>query len=193
MYVGVSQLSTLNERSMTERIRRQNAEEAYRRNDQYHERKEDKIAQLLLDKLLNDKKAKTNALGAGQVKQVHLPIGKSLEETITLWQDVRNEALMVPEPTTTDYQLASKASTNIRRAQAQLGLNRKANTEVDFAVHKEREAAFTRMTEEFSTPVEGTIYDQKQKYKRAISAYSFQVQMKLNGFKVNTPSFLKIA
>lgn len=194
MYVGVNQLHLFNERSINERLRRQNAEEAYRRNDHYHEDKKDKIAQLLMEELFGEEKQKEpTLLGAGQMKQVHLPIGKTLEETIDMWQDVRTEALTVPEPTTADYQLASKASSNIRRAQAQLGLNQQANSEVDSAVHREREAVFTRMTEEFQTPVEETLYNHQQKFKRAITAYSFQVQMKLNGFKVNTPSFLKVA
>lgn len=193
MYVGVNQLNLFNERSMNERLRRQNAAEAYRRSDQYHERKEDKIARLLIGELVSDKEPAVNTLGAGQVKQVHLPTGKTLEETIELWQDVRTEALAVPEPTSADYQLASKASSNIRRSQAQLALDQKASREVDTAVHLEREAEFTRMTKEFSTPVEETLYDRQQKYTRAITAYSFQVQLKLNGFKVNTPSFLKIA
>lgn len=193
MYIGVSQLNTLSERNIQERIRRQSAEEAYRKDHEYHERKEDKMAKLLTKMLLEDDEPKLRRRDAGQIKPVHMPLGKSLEETINLWKDVRNEALIGPEPTTADYQLASKASMNIRRTEAQLGLNRQANSAVDAAVHQERQAVFTRMTEEFSTPIEAKIYDQQQKYKRATSAYSFQVQMKLNGFKVNTPSFLKIA
>lgn len=193
MYIGVSQLNMLSELNSHEKMRRKNAEEAYRKHDQHHEGKEEKIAKLLTEKLLSSEQLRVNELDAGQVKQVHLPIGKSLEETISLWQNVRTKALTGPERTAVDYQLASKASTNIRRTEAQLGLNRQANSEVDAAVHKEREAVFTRLTEEFSTPVEERKYEQQQKYKRAVTAYSFQVQMKLNGFKVNTPSFLKIA
>lgn len=193
MYIGVSQFHASNERMINERIQRRNATEAYRRDEKYHKPTSEQFAEKLMADLIGDEKEPISSLEAGQMKQVHLPLGKSLEETIWLWQDVRAEALASPEPTTTDYQLASKASSNIRQAEAQLGLNRQANSEVDAAIHLERQSAFTRMAEEFSTPIEETIYNHKEKYKRAVTAYTFQVQLKLNGFKVNTPSFLKIA
>lgn len=193
MYIGGMQLNTIYDRNINERIRRQSALEAYQKDENYHKRKADKIAQFLIEEFVDNSEPQVATLGAGQVKQVHLPIGKSLEETIALWQGVRAEALTEPEPTTADYQLASKASMNIRRLEAQLGLDQQASSEVDAAVHQERQFAFTRMTEEFLTPIEETLYNHKKKHERAVTAYTFQVQMKLNGFKVNTPSFLKIA
>ena len=56
------------------------------------------------------------------MKQVAFPIGKTLEETIDLWRDVRTEAISVPQPTTADHQLAATASSKITQTEAQIGL-----------------------------------------------------------------------
>ena len=41
------------------------------------------------------------------MKQIALPVGKTLEETIDIWRNVRAEAISEPEPTTADYQSCS--------------------------------------------------------------------------------------
>ncbi len=74
-------------------------------------------------------------LSAGQMKQIALPIGKTLEETIDLWRDVRAEAISEPEPTTADYQLAATASAKIMRTEAQIALHNRAQSEIDMAQH----------------------------------------------------------
>lgn len=133
------------------------------------------------------------ALGAGQLKQIHVPTGKTLEETIAIWKDVRTEALSTIEPTTAEYQLAAKATANIQRAQSQLGLDQQAATEVNAAVNEEVQGAFAQRSMAFPTIIEQTVFKQEQKYKQAMSAYSFQAQLKMNGFKIATPSFFRIA
>lgn len=194
MYIGLGQQAVSNDLLFNERVRRKNAEEAYRKNEKYDSNTQEAILKLISEKLAVPKQVKEeNALGAGQVKQVHLPIGKTLEETIALWGDVRSQALSTPEPTTADYQLAAKASSNIQRAQSQLGLDQQAATEVDIAVQEESKAAFAQLAMGFPTKIEETLFERQQKFQRAISAYTFQVDLKMNGFKVNTPSFLRVA
>lgn len=194
MYIGLGQQTASND-LLNERVRRKNAEEAYRKNEEYDSNTQEAILKLISEKLAETEQVKEeiNTLGAGQVKQVHLPIGKTLEETIALWGDVRSQALATPEPTTADYQLAAKASSNIQRAQSQLGLDQQAATEVGTAVHEESKAAFAQLAMEFPTKIEQTLFEQEQKYQRAISAYTFQVQLKMNGFKIDTPSYLRVA
>lgn len=195
MPIGLSQLTATNDLLFNERLRRKNAEEAYRKIEDYDNRKQEAILHLINEKLAKPEGdiKDVNSLGAGQVKQVHLPIGKTLEETISLWSNVRTEALSQPEPTTADYQLAAKASSNIRHAQSQLGLEQQATTEVNAKVNEEISADFAQLQMAFFSPIEQTVFERQQKYKQAVTAYSFQVQLKMNGFKVDTPSFLKVA
>lgn len=195
MPIGLSQLTASNDLLLNERVRRRNAQEAYRKIEDYNNSKQEAILHLINDKLIEPEQVTKEAsmLGAGQVKQVHLPVGKTLEETIFLWRDVRTEALSQLEPTTADYQLASKASSNIRRAESQLGLEQQAATAVDMTVSEATSKDFAQLQMMFSTPIEQTLFEREQKYKQAVSAYSFQAQLKMNGFQVDTPSFLKIA
>lgn len=190
MAIGLSQLTASNDLLVNERARRRNAQEAYRKIEDYNSNKQEAILYLINEKLAEPNKAKKEEqlLGAGQVKQVHLPVGKTLEETIALWGDVRTEALSTP-----DYQLAAKASSNIRRAELQLGLEQQATTEVDTYESEAISAEFAQLQMQFPTPIEQTLFEREKKYKQAISAYAFQVQLKMNGFKIDTPSFFKIA
>lgn len=195
MYIGLSQQTASNDLFLNERVRRKNAEEAYRKIEQYDSGTQEAILKLISEKLAEPEQVKkeANTLGAGQVKQVHIPIGKTLEETIALWRNVRSEALAAAEPTTADYQLAGKASSNIQRAQSQQGLDQQASTEINAAVQEASEAELAQLSMEFPTRIEQTLFEQKQKYQRAITAYSFQVQLKMKGFKIDTPSFLRVA
>lgn len=195
MYIGLSQQTASNDLLLNERVRRRNAEEAYRKNEKYDHHTQEAILKLISDQLAEPEQVKEEAssLGAGQMKQIHLPIGKTLEETIALWGNVRSEALATPEPTTADYQLAAKASSNIQRAESQLGLDQQATTAVSTAIQEESNAAFSRLSMEFPTQIEQTLFERQQKFQRAVSAYSYQVQLKMSGFKIDTPSFLRVA
>lgn len=179
----------LNNSSLHDQLRRRNAETAYESFGKYSGEKQKEVKQLLAEA----SGKKVESLGAGQVKQVHLPIGKTLEETIALWHDVRTEALSVPKPTTADYQLAAKASSQIRHAEAQLGLHQSAQTEINTAVQHEQEVIAAQSAMEYPTAIERELFELEKKYERAISSYSYQVQMKMNGFQIATPSFFKIA
>lgn len=190
MYIGVSQQTAQADSFISDRMKRKNAEEAYKKIEKYDSGIQEAILQLINEKLgePDDAPKEEQTLNAGQAQQIQLPIGKTLEETIALWGDVRSEAISTP-----DYQLVAKASSKIQRAQSQLGLNQQAATEINTAVQKEAQLATSRLSMEFPTKIERTVFEQEQKYKRAISAYSFQVQLKMNGFKVDAPSFLRIA
>ncbi|MDS9472348.1 hypothetical protein [Sporosarcina pasteurii] len=187
MRIGLGQV-VFNESPLHIQLRKRNAETAYQSFEKYSGQKQMEVQQFL-----TEKPARKSELGAGQVKQVHLPIGKTLEETIALWRDVRSEALSVPEPTTADYQLAVKASSQIRHAEAQIGLHQKAQTEINSAVQNEKETAVVQSAMEFPTAIERELFELEKKYERAIESYSYQVQMKMNGFQIEKPSFFKIA
>lgn len=178
-------------------IRRRNAENAYDRNVQYNGQNQKMLEKL--EALLTGKdepeavQPKRQELGAGQVKQVALPIGKTLEETIDLWRDVRTDAISVPEPTTADYQLAATASAKIMQTETQIALNKLAQSEsVAAAKREETETAQVALMDVSSAADYKALLMQKR-YERAISTYSFQVEAKQNGFKIDWPSFYKVA
>lgn len=181
-------------------IRRRNAEIAYDRHVQYNGRNQKTVAGL--ENLLTGKKELENAqpehrefqrLGGGQMKQIALPIGKTLEETIDLWRDVRAEAISEPEPTTTDYQLAATASAKIMRTEAQIMLHDKAQAEIETAVAHEEVEAAKMASVELSSVLDREVQIMHKRYEQAISSYSFQIQMKQKGFETDRPSFYKIA
>ena len=172
-------------------IRRRNAEVAYNSSDKY--KIDNKKSLESLENLLNGKKEvkeaelprqEFNKLGAGQMKQVALPIGKTLEETINLWRDVRTEAISGPQPTTADYQLAATASSKIRQVEVELGLHQQAKSETAMTKSASMELPIT-------TDWETLIMEKR--YEQAITSYSFQVEMQKNGFKHESPSFQKAA
>ena len=172
-------------------IRRRNAEMAYNSSDKY--KIDNKKTLESLENLLKGKKEvkeaevprqEFNKLGAGQMKQVALPIGKTLEETINLWQNVRTEAISGPQPTTADYQLAATASSKIRQVEVELGLQQQAMSRAE-------------MTKSVSTELPSTTDREtlirEKRYEQAITSYSFHVQMQKNGFKHESPSFQEVA
>lgn len=178
----------------SEAIKRRNAEDAYDRTSNYngnHQKTLSKLEAMLIGKeelpQTESSPKKVDKLDAGQVKQIALPLGNTLEETIDLWRDVRSEANSVLEPTTADHQLAAKASAEIRDAEAQLSLN--DQRQLDKPVQVDLQAAFT------SPPTKEAIEAREiqKRYEKAISSYSFQAQAKRNGYQVDWPSFYKAA
>jgi hypothetical protein len=181
-------------------IKRRNAEIAYDRHVQYNGRNQKTVAGL--ENLLTGKKEleieqpehrEFQRLGGGQMKQIVLPIGKTLEETIDLWRDVRAEAISEPEPTTADYQLAATASAKIMRTEAQITLHDKAQAEIETAVAHEEVEAAKMASMELPSVLDREVQIMQKRYEQAISSYSFQVQMKQKGFEIDRPSFYKIA
>ena len=173
-------------------IRRKNAENAYNRNVQYNGQNQKTVEDL--EALLRGKneplKVQANRivqqeqpeqqelqqLGAGQVKQIQLSIGKTLE------RGVRAEAISMPEPTTADVQLTAKASVKIMPTEAQIALHNMAK-------------AISDLTTSVALPF-STVQDLSQiqiRFEKAVSSYSFQTKMKQNEFKMERPSYFKSA
>lgn len=183
-------------------IRRRNAESAYNRNVQYNGQNQKTVEDL--ESLLRGKKEPENVqperqefqqLGAGQVKQIALPVGKTLEETIDLWRDVRTEAVSEQQPTTADYQLAATASAKIRQTETQIALEKLAQSNIEMASIQEQvnTAKAKAVSMELPSGPERELLILQKRYEQAISSYSFQVHMKQKGFEIDRPSFYKIA
>lgn len=218
MSVMLAQVSGQDHLVRNDAIRRRNAENAYDRQEDYNGTMKKKLSEL--ENLIRGnaevevaspkelvahqavqatpqevvpEKAVAQQLDAGQMKRISLPLGKTLEETIRLWRDVRTDAISVPQPTTADHQLASKASAEIRKTEAQIGLNLRANAQVDMATRQANIDVAEVSSKEFSSSAERELHKMQKKYEQAISSYSFHVQMKQSGFEMETPSFYKVA
>jgi len=180
--------------------RRRNAESAYGRHIQYNGQNQKTVEDL--ESLLMGKKEPEIAqparqghqeLGLGQTKQIALPVGKTLEETIDIWRDVRAEAISEPKPTTADYNLVATASAKIMRTEAQIILHNRAQSEIDIASAREEADTAKMASKELPSDLEREILIMQRRYEKAISSYSFQVLMKEKGFEIDQPSFYKIA
>ena len=210
MSVILAQLSGQDQFLRNDAVRRRNAEVAYDRHDKYNGEMQKKLEQL--EGLITGKKDSEpiipsknvvdefvpvsnefEKLEAGQMKTISLPLGKTLEETIRLWREVRVDAISMPEPTTADHQLAATASSKIRKAEAQIGLHEHAQSEVEIATEQEAVETAKMASVEHTTNIERNVLLLQKKYEQAISSYSFHVQMKKNGFAIELPSFYKVA
>lgn len=181
-------------------IRRRNAEMAYDRNIQYngrHQKTIDDLEALLVGKeesISNPEvKPDTRQLDAGQVRQVALPLGKTLEETIDLWRSVRAEALAEQEPTTADYQLAATASSKIRQTEAQIAIQERVQSEMERSVVQQETVATHIPTAELPSSEERELYVMQKRFQQAISAYSVQTEAKQNGYAIEWPRYYKTA
>lgn len=190
-------------------IRRKNAEAAYDRNVQYNGQNQKTLEELeaLLtgtnepeivhsdQKVQRDQPEQSENQGlqqldAGQMKKIILPLGKTLEETIVSWRDVRAEANSVPEPTTADHLLAATASAKIIQTESLIALQKREQsvsrpTALQGHAPIETAASMERSDRE--------ILLLQKRYQQAISSYSFQTKAKQNGFQIEWPSFYKIA
>ncbi|MBE1552952.1 hypothetical protein [Sporosarcina limicola] len=175
-------------------IRRRNAESAYDRNVKYNGENQ-KIVKNLEALLLGRKEPETAPLerraqpeqfGAGQVKQITLPIGKTLEEAIDIWRSVRTEAIFIPEPSTADYQLAATASAKTMRMEAKIALHNHAKAINEAGTVKEASVKLP-----FNVLRE--LPQVQKRYEKAISTYTYQIQMKQNGFEIGWPDYYESA
>ncbi|MCG3087067.1 hypothetical protein [Sporosarcina cyprini] len=168
--------------------RRRNAEHAYDRQADYNGRNQKTLADLEA-LLLGKKEAEAQQfvkLGAGQMKQITPPLGKTLEETIDLWREVRREANSVSEPTTADHQLAATASAKIRETEARLAMQKKAKAELTELTNQERSAAIMPHPSADHRPFKITADKQ---FAKAISAYTIQVEAKSRGYGLEGPQY----
>ncbi|WP_301107240.1 hypothetical protein [Sporosarcina sp.] len=164
-------------------VRRRNAENAYEKQTEFREQTNKSLEDLeaLLRgeqknaEQVSNEKSEFQKLGAGQVKNIAIPLGNNLEETIDLWRDVRRDAYSVQEPTTADYQLGSKASAKIAEAELQLSLHNRAK-----AIREQMSAV--------SGHNEAVAADHMQKrYENAFVVYNIQSQAKNNQYQVEWP------
>lgn len=177
-------------------IKRRNAEAAYNLHEKYNgdnQKTLESLENLLKGKAAEVPQQEFTKLDAGQMKQVALPIGKTLEETIDLWRNVRVEAISGPQPTTADYQLAATASSKIRQVEAQIGLHQQAKSEIEITAINEEVGMSEVASMELPTAIDREVLVMQKRYEQAISSYSFHVQMQKNGFESDMPSFYKIA
>ncbi|MFS0575951.1 hypothetical protein AB1K83_09960 [Sporosarcina sp. 179-K 3D1 HS] len=181
-------------------IRRRNAETAYDRNVQYNGRNQKTIEEL--EALLVGKKEpasdsevkpEVRQLDAGQMKQVALPLGKTLEETIDLWRDVRADALTEPEPTTAEYQLAATASAKIRQTEAQIAIQNRIRSDMEQNAAQQETVATNIPTTELPSAEERELYLMQKRFQQAISAYTVQADARQNGYAMEGPSFSRTA
>ncbi|PID15220.1 hypothetical protein CSV63_08605 [Sporosarcina sp. P34] len=164
-------------------IRRKNAENAYERQTEFRE-----LAQKTKDELVallrgnpqpieksEDMQKDFHKLGAGQMKNISIPLGNNLDETIDLWRKVRKEAYSESPPTTADYQLASNASAKITQAELQLALHNRAKTIRDLMSSVDSTAATTRPNR------------MQQQYSHAFTLYQVQNQARMNQYDMDQP------
>ncbi|AXI01053.1 hypothetical protein DV702_15805 [Sporosarcina sp. PTS2304] len=164
-----------------ETIRRRNAESTYGRQTEFLEQSQKTKADLeallrgeVPHKEAAQPKVDFQKLDAGQVRNIAIPLGNNLEETIDLWKDVRREAYSIAEPTTADYQLGSKASAKITEAELQL------------ALHNRAKAIRELMSSSVSlTPTDGNRI--QTHYKEAFNAYAVQNEARNNQYQIDFP------
>lgn len=180
-------------------VRRRSAEHAYDRQADYNGRNQKTLGDL--EALLTGKKESAvqlesrdfKKLDAGQVKQIALPLGKTLEETVDAWRDVRREAISSPEQTTAQQQLAATASAKILETEAQMALEKRQETQMKLeASRSTTESLQAAAVELASSPNREELLERKR-FEKAISAYSVQVEAKQNSFSLQWPSFYKTA
>ncbi|MEK5040032.1 hypothetical protein [Sporosarcina sp. FSL K6-3457] len=181
-------------------IRRKNAENAYERNVQYNGQNQktlEKLEALLMGKdepqAVQPEKQEVQELGAGQMKQVALPIGKTLEETIGLWRDVRADAVSVPEPTTADHQLVATASAKIMQTETQIALQKLAQSEFEATMARKEIETGNIVSFELPVGVDREVFMMQKRFEQAISTYAFQAEAKQKGYGLDEPQFSKVA
>lgn len=180
-------------------IRRKNAENAYERNVQYNGQNQktlEKLEALLMGKgeqqAVQPEKQELQ-LSAGQMKQVALPIGKTLEETIDLWRDVRADAVSVPEPTTADHQLVATASAKIMQTETQIALQKLVQSEFEATMARKEIETGRIVSFELPAGVDREAFMMQKRFEQAISTYAFQAEAKQKGYDLDEPQFSKVA
>lgn len=181
-------------------IRRRNAEMAYNRTEKYNGNISEALEKI--ERLMTGEKEpiesqasqqKEQKLEAGQMRQISIPVGKTLEETIDLWRGVRTDAISVPNPQTVDYQLAATASSKIREMEAQLGLEQRAESVMKEKVTQRNVGNEKFFSIELPSTAKWEEVDLQKRYEKARSSYSFQLDMQKKGFLHEMPSIYKIA
>ncbi|REB05968.1 hypothetical protein DVB69_13570 [Sporosarcina sp. BI001-red] len=195
--VSISMNPVVTENTRYENARKRSAEVAYTRHADYaggNEAKRNDLAQRLTNTQTDSQPAQLKEfkkLGAGQLKQVALPLGETLEETIQSWRHVRSEALSNPEPSEVDHQLAAAASAKIMEAEAQLALENRLRTAQ--RTEESREDSMMQPQPTNST-MDSSLADAMHKlYDQATAAYSIQTSAKQHGYMEANSAYSLIA
>ncbi|MDW0113952.1 hypothetical protein QT711_12205 [Sporosarcina saromensis] len=176
--------------------KRRHAERAYDRQAEYNGRHQKTVADLealLTGKAEHLDRRDFTKLGAGQVKQVAIPVGKTLEETIDVWRDVRREAIASTDPTTADYQLAATASAKIMDTEARLALQKREQSQQVAEANRAKAETFKVASMDLPTDLERELLLEQKRFAKAISAYAIQMEAKQNRFMTAWPSFSRSA
>lgn len=181
-------------------IRRRNAETAYNRAEKYNgdiSEALEKLERIMIgEKEPNEttpSPQKELKLEAGQLKQIAIPTGKTLEETIDLWRGVRTDAISVPQPEIADHQLAATASAKIRETEAQLGLEQRTKSVMKEMSHEGNSGIEKFSSFDLPSSTQWQTIELQQRYEKAQSSYSFQVDMQKRGFLHEMPSISEVA
>lgn len=181
--VSISMNSAATESNRYVSLKKRSAEAAYTKNAEYaggNEKKRNEAEQRLTVASEVEQVANSDAfqkLGAGQLKQIALPLGKTLEETISSWQEVRRDALSGFDPAEMDLRLAAAASAKIMETEGQLALEDRMRS------LESHEATVG----ETNSP--GAVSDlflaetMQMRYDHAATAYAKQVNAKQQGYK----------
>ena len=195
--VSISSNPAVTENTRYENARKRSAEVAYTRHADYaggNEAKRNELAQRLTNTQTDVQPAQSNEfkkLGAGQLKQVALPLGETLEETIQSWRQVRSEALSNPEPSEVDHQLVAAASAKIMEAEAQLALEDRLRSAQ--LAEASRGNSLTQ-PQQSNSETNSTLADAMRKlYDQAAAAYAIQTGAKQHGYMTASPAYSLIA
>ncbi|WP_025783242.1 hypothetical protein [Sporosarcina sp. D27] len=199
--VSISMNPIVTENTRYENARKRSAEVAYTRHANYaggNEAKRNELAQRLANENENAnadsqpmQTKEFKKLGAGQLKQIALPLGETLEETIQSWRHVRSEALSNPDPSEVDHQLAAAASAKIMEAEAQLALeDRLRSAQLAEASHEDS----LMQSQDSNTATDSSLAEAMRKlYDQASEAYAIQTSAKQHGYKEASPVYSLVA
>lgn len=191
--VSISTHSAITENTRYEHAKKRSAEVAYSRHADYAGGNEAKreLAKQQIATESDPLPQEFRKLDAGQLKQVALPLGETLEETIASWRNVRSEALSKTDPSEVDYQLAAAASAKIMEAEAQLALEERLRSAQRTEADREGSMMHTQQSE---SPRDSSLADAMRKlYDRAAAAYAIQTSAKQHGYLGASPAYSLIA
>lgn len=192
--VSISSNPAVTENTRYENARKRSAEVAYTRHADYaggNEAKRNELAQRLTNTQADAQPNEFKKLGAGQLKQVALPLGETLEETIQSWRHVRSEALSNPEPSEVDHQLAAAASAKIMEAEAQLALEDRLRSAQ--LAEASRESSLMQPQPPNSETNSSLADAMRKLYDQAAAAYAIQTGAKQHGYMTASPAYSLIA
>lgn len=192
--VSISINPAVMENTRYENAKKRSAEVAYTRHADYtggNEAKRDELAQRLTATQADPQPQEFRKLDAGQLKQVALPLGETLEETIASWRNVRSEALSKTDPSEVDHQLAAAASAKIMEAEAQLALEDRLRSAQLAEASLENSMVKPQQSK---SATDSSLADAMRKlYDQAAAAYAIQSDAKQHGYMGASPAYSLIA